>query len=1059
MPARSKTNRRGARRAWRAASAVALLLGASALPSIGLRAGADEIGVNCDTATDDIDAVQQAIDGAADGSVVRLQGTCDFAAAPAHGGDVASIDATAVLVHDVTDLTITSLSTTRATIRGSGSQTAVAVAPSAGGTTITGLDFETLARPVVVLGADNVTIGAANLGGVPSAAANRIEGQLTMDSAILAVASSSPMTVGYGHGPSAASASFTPAALDNLAVGGNVITYTPPGLGDPADAADIVAIDVRQRGTATITGVNIRGNAVGMFGSEFVSTEQNSIRVQGLTAATDHRITDVHVVGNNLGRFDLLPDGAVSGVDPNEAHFAGRLGVALIRVRDFEVRNNEVRTRLSSTATATPGGGIVASDSSDGTIRANSVLVVASPGTATSDLGAIGVVQGLPRLNGDLAADQDSSGVLVTQNVIGAAPNSPIGAQRGLVISGPDLVTAFGNSVVSSSADALFVGAPVQGPTGATLPTTVTRSVLCANSLDGGADTADEVTFTDGVPASVANAFPNGAVTGGAGNMSCPPTLAAAPSRILSGQSLTLTGRSWASRTVKISIFDSNDTEGPSVVKTGTASSTGSYSIVVTPSELHPVLTDGPLHIVATAVDPAGLELSSAFAQVRKNAANTGNSAFFLDGGDGYPGFASSTELTVGLPSEWLAPDGAVKAVDIWWSRTDGSIPHAECGPYHLTDSQYFSSTANMHGACAVAFADGPMMFKTQWTFEGPTAASEDDSLSPIASDTTIKDTVVTRPVIIAPTDGAVFSTNTLTVSGTAEPNGKVTVWEGFPGNTIYASDVPVDGSGNWSVNLTFAEGDHDVTAYQVDQAGNQSASADVITVIVDTSPEDITPPPAPFITSPSPNALLNSTIQASGTVGEGNVTIWLYRVPGTQTTPGPNDEVVTAGTADMTGNWTTAARENYVAVCQCKLYAVAIDAAGNRSGPSAFVPVDIEGEPPTVRIFTPEFDEIFLLSQPVTVTGDAIDVSSGLVSIELAIYQRASPGGGFNQVPVHGWSPVTCPSGCAAGPNQLKTFNYDVPTLPIGQYRIVVRATDPRGNVGYALVDITKVP
>ena len=97
---------------------------------------------------------------------------------------------------------------------------------------------------------------------------------------------------------------------------------------------------------------------------------------------------------------------------------------------------------------------------------------------------------------------------------------------------------------------------------------------------------------------------------------------------------------------------------------------------------------------------------------------------------------------------------------------------------------------------------------------------------------------------------------NTLTLTGTAEANATVKV---FDGATLLGSAV-ANGSGAWSyTTAALANGAHSLTATATDAAGNTGVASAALAVTIDT-----TAPVAPSITSFSPD---------TGTVGDGITT------------------------------------------------------------------------------------------------------------------------------------------------------------------------------------------
>ncbi|MBI4730373.1 MAG: hypothetical protein HY775_12890 [Acidobacteria bacterium] len=590
------------------------VIGAVLVPTA---ASAQVATVDCDAATDDIAAVQSAVDGAADGSAVEIRGTCDFTPALAHGGDLTRIDAAAVVVRPgtpVNGLTITSVpGGDRAKILGSGTQTAFLVAPGNDGVTIKNLNFTNLARPIMVVNAKNTTIG--DPGSVLTA--NQIIGDVTMDSAILAVAHGKAFTVKYGAG-GVSSAGFPEPpygvpALAGLKVLTNYINFTHPGTPDPGGTKDIVGIDVRQRHEAIAEGIEIKGNRVGMLTSEFPSFNMNAVRIHALNSSAGapggdgFYIRNVVIHGNSLGQ-PLKP--LWSGGDEIAA---GRAGIVLLRVGNFRVTRNGVRTRISPTGIPMPGGGIVVSDSANGEIGDNAVAVLADPSVLGADLGAIGVVDDLVRLFAG-GGGPDTRRIVIRGNTVGQVTRDDlaVGAQRGILVNGASHVTVADNNVTFTSDKALLIGTEVQGPGSVTDPGpktlagAVTTSVLCGNSLDGTADDPAEIDFNASA-GSTGDSFPGGVAQG---NLECAPTAALAPAVIDAahpGDSLTASGAGWAERPVRVVLSDS--TAGQ-VEKTVTAAANGAYEAVFTAAELS-VLADGVVCATATSRDDLSVAASA----------------------------------------------------------------------------------------------------------------------------------------------------------------------------------------------------------------------------------------------------------------------------------------------------------------------------------------------------------------------------------------------------------------------------------------------------------------
>ena len=167
-----------------------------------------------------------------------------------------------------------------------------------------------------------------------------------------------------------------------------------------------------------------------------------------------------------------------------------------------------------------------------------------------------------------------------------------------------------------------------------------------------------------------------------------------------------------------------------------------------------------------------------------------------------------------------------------------------------------------------------------------------------------------------------ITNASTLTLTGTAEANSTVKVYDGA---TLLGS-ATANGSGAWSYHhRSLANGAHSLTATATDAAGNVSAASSAMAVTIDT-----TAPVAPSIASFSPDSGVvgdhitnDSTLTLTGTA-EANSTVKVY----------DGATLLGSATANGSGAWTytTAA----LASGAHSLTATATDAAGNVSAASA---------------------------------------------------------------------------------------------------------------------------
>jgi hypothetical protein len=93
--------------------------------------------------------------------------------------------------------------------------------------------------------------------------------------------------------------------------------------------------------------------------------------------------------------------------------------------------------------------------------------------------------------------------------------------------------------------------------------------------------------------------------------------------------------------------------------------------------------------------------------------------------------------------------------------------------------------------------------------------------------------TAPAAPAIALPAEGSTLNTRSFSVSGTAEVNSTVELFEGTDSRGTDKTDL----SGRWSIDLTgVTEGSHTYTAKAKDAAGNISAASNARTVKVDTT-------------------------------------------------------------------------------------------------------------------------------------------------------------------------------------------------------------------------------
>jgi VCBS repeat-containing protein len=291
--------------------------------------------------------------------------------------------------------------------------------------------------------------------------------------------------------------------------------------------------------------------------------------------------------------------------------------------------------------------------------------------------------------------------------------------------------------------------------------------------------------------------------------------------------------------------------EGTTLVGTGTADGSGSWSILLTTT-----LASGPHSFTAQATDAAGnTSVSStsfsltvdttppALPVLTSIVDDVGNAATPIANGgitnDAQPTLSGTAEAgsTVKIFDNGVQI-GSVTATGGAWSFTPS--PALSNGAHTLT----FTATDAVGNASA------------------PTAGYviNVDTLPPAAP--VISSVIDDVGSVTGPVTGTNPTNDTRpTLSGTAEANATVRIYDGI----TLVGTVTADGSGNWTLPQTttaLAEGTHNLTATATDAAGNTSVASAVTTIIVDTIA-----PTAPTGTFNADGSVLTGTAEAGSTV------------------------------------------------------------------------------------------------------------------------------------------------------------------------------------------------
>lgn len=183
-------------------------------------------------------------------------------------------------------------------------------------------------------------------------------------------------------------------------------------------------------------------------------------------------------------------------------------------------------------------------------------------------------------------------------------------------------------------------------------------------------------------------------------------------------------------------------------------------------------------------------------------------------------------------------------------------------------------------------------------------------------------------PSITSPADGSYNATGSVALSGSAEANTVVTVYDGGASK----GTTTADGSGNWSKTLSpVADGSHTYTATAADTGlSNNSSASGAVTVTVDTQ-RPSSSAASSASSSSSPIAVSYTAADVSPGSGLASVELWVKR-PGDASYSRAAIDSAPGGTGSFSYN-ATAGDGAYA------FYTVAVDKAGNREAPPAAPP------------------------------------------------------------------------------------------------------------------------
>ncbi len=291
-----------------------------------------------------------------------------------------------------------------------------------------------------------------------------------------------------------------------------------------------------------------------------------------------------------------------------------------------------------------------------------------------------------------------------------------------------------------------------------------------------------------------------------------------------------------------------------------------------------------------------------------------------------------------------LTPPGPVVIV----SPADGSVVNTTSPQVAGTSEPFAEVTLVIAGVgtfVVVADAAGHWSFTLSGLSEATytVLASVKDRAGNQGPDTgstfTVDVTAPGVPVISQPVSGTVSNDPQPVLSGEAEPGATVQIF--IDGVLVGNTTANGDGEWTWPLPSPLGEGEHQVTARAVDPAGNQSPESMPTTIIIDT-----TAPDAPQVTSPGDGAATaQTTPPVSGTAE-----------PGATVTVSIDGVVIGTAVANALGTWTVTPATP-LDEGPHEVTAIATDAAGNESQPSAPVSFTVDTTPPDVPVITSPVD------------------------------------------------------------------------------------------------------
>jgi hypothetical protein len=210
------------------------------------------------------------------------------------------------------------------------------------------------------------------------------------------------------------------------------------------------------------------------------------------------------------------------------------------------------------------------------------------------------------------------------------------------------------------------------------------------------------------------------------------------------------------------------------------------------------------------------------------------------------------------------------------------------------------------------------------------------------------------------PGDG-ITGDNDLTLTGTAEPGSRVWIYEG---STLIGS-APVDGAGKWTLPSTgiLPDGKHVFTVFAVDPAGNQSPGSNPLEVTIDTVPPQ--PPGVSFFSA-------DTGVLGDGITADNDLVLHGTAEPGSMVEVFDGATSLGMVATGPGGVWSLGST-GILTDGDHVFRALAGDAAGNWSAPSANFPVQIDTTAPASPLLVDYLFDTGVVGDGITADNDLL--------------------------------------------------------------------------------------